>query len=481
MIEPKNKGGGSHEGPPHLTVPAKTKPVKPKLAAAKTTGTPTPPSKPSASKPEESVQIKSQVTANSTLAAEIKKDAEEITRLKEANDKLEKAKKGRKKRSKVKQSPVKGVGIVEAEQETETRCDCVEDECGCERFVSIHCPCADFNEARVSLQCTTCYTWFHGDCANLKGLTEAEISLLVGWTCIPCWVIASPLAQMLLQKTKVLKDVAEAGTEVAELPDVTEGGTDVTLKDLSKEILELKGLVRLSQMSSVPAVAGPSPPGLSGQNCQTVGLMMKEQLHLQVPIITACVKDVMDAGVKKIIDSNADQKKTWADMAKGYEDKVAKVATLNRDMLEDVVSSSNQKQAERTESNINHEQYERLRRKMNVIIRKVPESDSEVISERIRHDREWLIENTDIKEVEIVRCMRPGQKRPGKPRPLICQLKDEDLVQRYTDYGKGSKIGDGLPKDSLFINVDLSPADQEADFRARKVRKDSRSRQDSEI
>ena len=130
MIEPKNKGGGSHEGPPHLTVPAKTKPVKPKLAAAKTTGTPTPPSKPSACKPEESVQIKSQVTANSTLAAEIKKDAEEITRLKEANDKLEKAKKGRKKRSKVKQSPVKGVGIVEAEQETETRCDCVEDECG---------------------------------------------------------------------------------------------------------------------------------------------------------------------------------------------------------------------------------------------------------------------------------------------------------------------------------------------------------------
>ena len=111
---------------------------------------------------------------------------------------------------------------------------------------------------------------------------------------------------------------------------------------------------------------------------------------------------------------------------------------------------------------------------MNIIIRKVPECNSEDIDARIKHDRTWLVENTDIKKDDIVRCMRPGQKRDGNPRPLICQLKNEDLVQRYTEHGKGSKIGDGLPKDSLFINVDLSPADQESDFQAQKVRKESR-------
>ena len=46
--------------------------------------------------------------------------------------------------------------------------------------------------------------------------------------------------------------------------------------------------------------------------------------------------------------------------------------------------------------------------------------------------------------------------------------------KKKTRYATGSKIGDGLPKDSLFINVDLSPADQESDFQARKVRKESR-------
>ena len=57
----------------------------------------------------------------------------------------------------------------------------------------------------------------------------------------------------------------------------------------------------MSQISSGPAVARVSPAtrGSSGElNCQIVGLMMNEQLHLQVP-----VKDVMDAGVKKIVDS----------------------------------------------------------------------------------------------------------------------------------------------------------------------------------
>ena len=43
------------------------------------------------------------------------------------------------------------------------------------------------------------------------------------------------------------------------------------------------------------------------------------------------------------------------------------------------------------------------------------------------------------------------------------------MVQQYTNFGRGSKIGDGNPKDSFFVNLDLSPADQEADFLARKA------------
>ena len=227
-------------------------------------------------------------------------------------------------------------------------------------------------------------------------------------------------------------------------------------------------------MSSRPAGVVGKGVGSSEMNCTTVKVMLKEELHLIVPVICARVQDVVEEGVKKNVEANVEQKKSWANIAQGYKEEIAKVAVINKDMVKSVVTESNKNQAEITESNINHEQWQRIRRKMNIIIRKVPECNSEDIDARIKHDRTWLVENTDIKKDDIVRCMRPGQKRDGNPRPLICQLKNEDLVQRYTEHGKGSKIGDGLPKDSLFINVDLSPADQESDFQARKVRKESR-------
>jgi hypothetical protein len=83
---------------------------------------------------------------------------------------------------------------------------------------------------------------------------------------------------------------------------------------------------------------------------------------------------------------------------------------------------------------------------------------------------------------DIVKCYRPGRSSEKRIRPLICVLKTEELVQKYTNYGKGCKISNGdedqdeSAKEAMFINVDLSPADQLADFRARQVRKANRRR-----
>ena len=94
------------------------------------------------------------------------------------------------------------------------------------------------------------------------------------------------------------------------------------------------------------------------------------------------------------------------------------------------------------------------------------------------YDRKWIIENTDIDEGDIVRCHRLGARNSRRARPLIILLKSEELVQQYTDHGRGSKIGDGAPKDSLYVNIDMSPADQEADFQRRKGRSNNKEEEE---
>ena len=79
-------------------------------------------------------------------------------------------------------------------------------------------------------------------------LTGNEAMMLEGWTCCTCFVTVSPLAQMLFQVNK-----PEVVKKVADVLEVNGSEKDVTLRDLSTEIQELKGLVRISQMSSRPA------------------------------------------------------------------------------------------------------------------------------------------------------------------------------------------------------------------------------------
>ena len=178
MIEPKNKGGGSHAGPPHpsVTAAANDQATEPMQSAE--------PVKPVV---DESVNLK--------LTAEIEREANAIAELKKKNDqkdKFGKGKKGKKEKTKVKKSPVKSKEIV-LEVETETRCECEED-CDCERFDCVFCPCADFTVSQESIQCTVCYVWFHVVCANLRGLTGKEIEKMEGWSCCTCWAAECWLA-----------------------------------------------------------------------------------------------------------------------------------------------------------------------------------------------------------------------------------------------------------------------------------------------
>ena len=99
-------------------------------------------------------------------------------------------------------------------------------------------------------------------------------------------------------------------------------------------------------------------------------------------------------------------------------------------MLTEVFRTENGDMLEKTEQNLNREQWEREVRKKNVVIRKLPECKSEDAKARFTHDMNWLTEEAGVEKNDIVKCYRPGRRSEVKIRPLICVLKTEELVQK---------------------------------------------------
>ena len=114
---------------------------------------------------------------------------------------------------------------------------------------------------------------------------------------------------------------------------------------------------------------------------------------------------------------------------------------------------------------------ERERRKPNLCVMNVPESDSEEPRERGKDDLQLCITTLGMKKSEIVSTFRAGDTPTADqgPRPLIIKMKDEKTANFYSMNGRGKKTTSGL-----YINRDLCKADRHAMFMVRQARRQNR-------
>ena len=50
-----------------------------------------------------------------------------------------------------------------------------------------YCPCNDYLEEELSIECESCHTYWHLCCIGLRGLTEDMVSSLENWECPDCY------------------------------------------------------------------------------------------------------------------------------------------------------------------------------------------------------------------------------------------------------------------------------------------------------
>ena len=267
------------------------------------------------------------------------------------------------------------------------------------------CPCGKEDPDSLWVFCDTCSQWLHCNCVGLKGLKTAAVRTLKNWECPRC--IVSPYTQ--------------GQSELEESP--------------------IKGELKTA--------------------CDILKSVMRHELSAAVNVLKETVAEAAENAVCKATPSvvSGVVEQTQSQVAKSYAAAVDGQSTVK----------ATQRVVEEVTRKIDSDKVERERRRLNVVVMKVPESQAISSGQRRADDMKFCYEQLLMERTEINKIWRAGKKDPDNSeycRPLIIQLVDEETVDYWTDDGKGY-----LTESGHWVNKDLCEADRKANFLARSERR----------
>ena len=146
-----------------------------------------------------------------------------------------------------------------------------------------------------------------------------------------------------------------------------------------------------------------------------------------------------------------------------------------------VVQSAMQNSREKMD--IDH--IERERRKSNIVVRDVDESNSNNPQDRKNHDIGWAMDLLDLGREDIVNVFRAGAPRQDgrrTRRPLIITLSSPQLASQVHKHGRGRRVTfRDNPREVFWLNQDLIKSDRIANAKAREARQGNRGQRNLNI
>ena len=273
------------------------------------------------------------------------------------------------------------------------------------------CPCSKVVEDSCFITCVSCDQCFHCNCVGLAGLKQNSVDNILSWKCHSCF---KPNFDYKLGSKNEHIDLR------AIVQEEVKNACATTVKDLV--------------VSATHEAVGKATEGL----VEKVSKKTNESVKTFAEVTLGKSKEAQ----KKIIED-------------------VKEATASTVVIGEVCRK------------MDSDQVERERRKCNVIINKVPESNGSFTGkERRDHDVKYLCENLDMNMGVIKTCFRVGASVKNaegiiSPRPLVVVMKDEETAQYWHDYGRGYHF----ENPDLWVNPDLCRTDRHTHFLMRQERR----------
>ncbi|NQZ52217.1 MAG: hypothetical protein HRT95_19210 [Moritella sp.] len=201
---------------------------------------------------------------------------------------------------------------------------------------------------------------------------------------------------------------------------------------------------------------------------ESIKSIISEELGAIIPTtVTSCMGKDMEKIVSKAVEDNNIKTsiQSYADITSKQQKKLVeevKTVTTTKEVVSQVCRQ------------MDTDNIERQKRKLNIIISNVPEPTSVKPREKYDEDMKFVKETAGIPQEDFEAFYRAGKPRTdGKPRPIIIKMVDRECVDYWTINGKGYKLENvtGYNDQQCWINKDLCKADREAAFFVREERK----------
>ena len=277
------------------------------------------------------------------------------------------------------------------------------------------CPCEEYIDDAVFIQCDCCDTWWHCSCVSLKGLTETMVAVIEHYECPRCF--KSPLASM------------------EESPIQGELGTvcNVLTNTMKKEF---KAVTTVFQNT------------------------LKEEL---VSALEMTKKDIVNESSTKV--------KSYVEAVKVDLQTVVKETPPAR-LVKDAVRQMDTDQIERVKRECNvviNQVPEKI-----VNGKHDKENDLKFLYQTCGFEENEVVSCFRAGKVTKLDSSKDGIT--PRPRPLVVKLKTKEDAMWWCDYGNGWKVesdnSDEPEKKAVYwINQDLNRADREAQFFVRQERR----------
>ena len=247
---------------------------------------------------------------------------------------------------------------------------------------AVYCPCDDYMEGELSVECESCNKFWHLCCVGLHGLTEDMVNSLESWHCPDCY----------------------------QCPHSYKERPTATL----------------------------SP---SKADCGTMKVILRDELHAIQPVIKVTVENAIRKLLPKTVCSKEDVQdvvKSYADVTRESQKKVIEEAALtqsSKSVVENVVRKLDADKVEREKRKLNI-----------VVLNVPEPTKDASNEQKKKEDNDFCKDVLEIPNEDFESSWRAGkidETKPGYCRPLIIKMADAKVVEEWTRDGKGLQTNSG--------------------------------------